>query len=69
MAVVLEELAGLWTDGLEVGVVPLHISVLCFNLRVDLWCRHAGEGERGSSGGLHEILQMMTSLSSLCFRK
>lgn len=41
VAIVLEELAGLWTDGFEVGFVPLHIFVLRFDVRVDLWCGHA----------------------------
>lgn len=41
VAIVLKELAGLWTDGLEVGYEPLHIFVLRFDVRVDLWCGHA----------------------------
>ena len=36
VAVVLEELAGLGTDGLEVGFVPLHILILRFAVRVNL---------------------------------
>ncbi len=57
VAVVLEELAGLWTDGLEVGLVPLHIFVSRFDLRVDLWCGHAREEEgRGARGGINNIL-------------
>lgn len=60
VAVVLEELAGLWTDGLKVRLVPLHLFVLRFDLRVDLWCGHAGEEEgRGASGRINYILQMM----------
>lgn len=45
VAVVFEEGAGLWTDGLEVGLVPLHVLVLCFDLGVYFRCGHAGEGE------------------------
>ncbi len=59
VAVVLEELAGLWTDGLEVGLVPLHFFVLRFDLGVDLWCGHAREEERGASGGVNNILRMI----------
>ena len=59
MAVVLEELAGLWTDGFEVGFVPLYIFVLSFDVRVHLWYGHARREEgRGASGGLKYILQM-----------
>ena len=51
VAVVLEELAGLWTDGFEVGLVPLHVFVLRFDLGVYFWCDHAGVEEgRGASG-------------------
>ena len=60
VAVLLEELAGLWTDGLKVGLVPLHILVSRFDLRVDLWCGHGREEEgRGASGGLYNILPMI----------
>ena len=49
VAVFLEELAGLGTDGFELGLVPLHVFVLRFDLRVDFWCGHAREGE-GQAG-------------------
>ena len=56
MAVVLEELAGLGTDGLEVGFVPLYILVLRFDVRINLWCGHARDEEGlGESGGTINI--------------
>ena len=45
VAVVLEELAGLGADGLEGGCVPLHVFVLCFDVRVDLWYGHVSQVE------------------------
>ena len=56
VAVVLEELAGLWTDAFEVRFVPLYILVLRFAVRVNLWCGHAREEEElGESGGAIDI--------------
>ena len=45
VAVVLEELAGLGTDGSEGGLVPLHVFVARFDLGVDLWDGHACEDD------------------------
>ena len=58
MAVFLEEIAGLWTDGLEVGLIPLHVFVLRFDLGVYFWRGHAGVEEgRGASGRINNDLQ------------
>lgn len=51
VAVVFEELAGLGTDGLEVGFIPLYVFVLRFDVRVNLWCGHAREEERLGANG------------------
>ena len=60
VAVVLEELARLRTDGLEVGCVPLHILVLRFDVRVNLWYGHASQEEgRCTSRVVENILQMI----------